>query len=44
LALKRVQGTGVPEKGAKDEVMLTLLNNAITKLDELLIVISSVEF
>lgn len=44
LALKRVQGTGVPEKGATDDVMLTLLNNAITKLDELLVVVSSTEF
>jgi hypothetical protein len=39
LALKRVQGTGLPKKGLKDDKMVQLLTDAITKMDDLLVIL-----
>jgi hypothetical protein len=44
LALKRVQGTGLPEKGTNDEVMSKLLTKAVSGLENLLVVISKTTF
>eukprot|EP00596_Hydrurales_sp_CCMP1899_P007566 CAMPEP_0119051866 /NCGR_PEP_ID=MMETSP1177-20130426/73345_1 /TAXON_ID=2985 /ORGANISM="Ochromonas sp, Strain CCMP1899" /LENGTH=189 /DNA_ID=CAMNT_0007031221 /DNA_START=3146 /DNA_END=3715 /DNA_ORIENTATION=+ len=39
LALKRVQGSGLPKNGLKDEKMVSLLTDAITKMDDLLVIL-----
>jgi hypothetical protein len=39
LALKRVQGSGLPKNGLKDDKMVALLTDAITKMDDLLVIL-----